>query len=316
MLAKVILALIVTQAAPGPLATLRSQAAAMTPLVQTQLAKHWLKAASKLTLPEPRTIHKSANWLTEQQYRQLSKEEQAKAKPKSVDGELYYNTKYGTPIAYARAVDLAAQNKLKNIQNAKILDFGYGGIGQLRLFASLGATAVGIDVDPFLKVLYSKPSDQGRYCKGTVKLIDGHFPVDKTTKKAVGKSYDLVVSKNTLKRGYIHPSRPADKSQLIDLGVTDARFLQVMHQIIKPGGLLIIYNLCPAQAPPDKPYIPWADGESPFNKDLFKNAGFEVLKFDQVDDVFARKMARALGWDKDMDLEHDLFAWYTIARRK
>ena len=80
--------------------------------------------------------------------------------------------------------------------------------------------------------------------------------------------YDLVLSKNTLKRGYIHPERPTEDRKLIKLGVDDRAFVQAVYDMLEPGGLFLIYNLCPAQAPPDQPYIPWADGRCPFDRRL------------------------------------------------
>ncbi len=61
-----------------------------------------------------------------------------------------------------------------------------------------------------------------------------------------------------------------------------------------------------------------AEGESPFTRDAFQLAGFEILHFDVVDDLDARRLGHALGWDAvgGMKLETDLFAWYTIVRRK
>ncbi|MFM7921041.1 MAG: hypothetical protein ACKPJJ_12505, partial [Planctomycetaceae bacterium] len=84
------------------------------------------------------------------------------------------------------------------------------------------------------------------------------------------------------------------------------------------GGLFCIYNFCPPKSPDDKPYIPWADGESPFTQEQFAAAGFEVLEFDVVDDEPARELGHLLGWDSDggMNLKTDLFAWYTVVRRK
>ena len=72
-------------------------------------------------------------------------------------------------------------------------------------------------------------------------------------------------------------------------------------------------------APPGKPYIPWADGRSPFPRAMLDSAGFQVLEFDAEDSPEARRMGHALGWDDPdgakMDLEHDLFATYTLLRR-
>ena len=314
-------ALIVLAAASTPSApvlALREQAKSVSSLVESKLAKNWLAGADQLTDPTPRTIYRGKKWMSEEDFKALPADEQAKAKATTVDAELYYNTKYGTPIAYARVVDLASKFGLSSLDEKRVMDFGYGGIGQLRLFACQGGLATGVDVDPFLTALYSKPEDSGVYVKGTVSMVEGHFPGDAATAAKVGDGYDLIVSKNTLKRGYIHPERPADKRMLIDLGVDDAHFLSAIHDALKPGGLLVIYNLCPAMAPADKQYVPWADGHSPFSKDQYNSAGLKVLAFDVVDDDFARKMAHAVGWDagpNGMDLRHDLFTWYTVVQR-
>jgi hypothetical protein len=52
---------------------------------------------------------------------------------------------------------------------------------------------------------------------------------------------------------------------------------------------------------------------------MLEAKGFEVIEFDRNDDDFARRMGQALGWDRGdqpMDLQNDLFALYTILRRK
>jgi hypothetical protein len=252
-------------------------------------------------------------------YDRLSADEKAKAKKTDVDAEPYYNSKYGTPIAYARAIDLAGSYGIKSLKGGRVLDFGYGGIGQLRLDATLGAEAVGVDVDPFLPAIYSLPEDHGSFAGGSVRMVDGRYPASPDVITQVGKDYDLILSKNTLKRGYIHPSRPADKRMLIDLGVSDAAFLAALHDALKPGGLVVIYNLCPAEAPADKPYIPWADGHCPFDRDACVRAGFQVRAFDVADDEVARQMGHLLGWDRGdspTNLQHDLFAWYTVLQRR
>jgi SAM-dependent methyltransferase len=300
---------------------LRQQALAMQPFVESSLAKEWLSKASELTDSTPRKLYyQKGKWFTPAEYAALDEAGKAKVRVVPVASDLYYNTKYGTPMAYARALDLAAKNGLDHLEHAKVLDYGYGGIGQLRLFAAMGAEAVGIDVDPFLANLYSTPEDVGSFGSkdGSVRVINGSFPSDAKVTAEAGKDIDLFVSKNTLKRGYVHPERPADKSLLVDLGVTDEQFLTSVHDAIKPGGLFVIYNLCPAPAPLDKPYIPWADGRSPFTPEQYEHAGFTVLALDVTDDIKAREMAHILGWDtgkQPMNLEKDLFGTYTILKR-
>jgi hypothetical protein len=79
----------------------------------------------------------------------------------------------------------------------------------------------------------------------------------------------------------------------------------------------MIYNLCPAPAPPGKPYIPWADGRCPFPREAWEKAGFRVIEIDRDDSPAARDMGRALGWDQGgMKLEDDLFATWSLFERR
>jgi SAM-dependent methyltransferase len=234
-----------------------------------------------------------------------------------VDELLFYSGRYGSPLAYARAFDLAEKHGFAPKTGAKVFDFGYGSIGHLRMLAQLGLHVTGVDVDPMLAQMYKTSS--GAYAAGQVQLLNGRFPAEQSLVEKAGEGYDLFLSKNTLKRGYIHPARqPASPRMVIDLGVSDEKFLEHAAKMLKPQGLIVIYNFCPPKAADDKPYIPWADGESPFTKEQFAAAGFEILEFDVVDDAPARELGKRLGWDAQggMNLETGLFAWYTIARKK
>lgn len=318
------------QPTPDPLvgvAALRKDASAVLPTVTTDLARAFLTAPSALGPVTPRTIYRNKTtraWFTKAQADALPPSERAALEPRECDEQFYYTTKYGSPIAYARAIDLLAAHGFPStapdapLRGKRILDFGYGGIGHLQLLAIMGAAAVGVDVDPLLPALYCLPTDQGPLgsAGGSVTLVHGRWPADTTAKTAIGGDYDLIISKNTLKQGYIHPKREVDKRMLVDLGVTDEQYLAALHEALKPGGYVIIYNLCPAPAPPDKPYIPWADGQCPFPKDLLEKSGFQILALDTLDDDPIRTLAHALGWDSQgMDLTTDLFAWYTILKR-
>ena len=99
------------------------------------------------------------------------------------------------------------------------------------------------------------------------------------------------------------------------LGVDDETFVRAVHDVLSPGGLFVIYNLYPQQAPPDEPYIPHATGGCPFDRGLVRSVGFEIVAFDRDDTETARRMGEALGWTDSMDLETDLFGMYTILRK-
>jgi hypothetical protein len=329
-------------AAPEPQVTLTPtqaqlarEAEALAPLATTDLGKRFLRATSAIPAVGSRTAYRDDNtreFFSLAEAAALAEERRKKLATIELDEYRYYYTKYGSPLAYVRALDLAAELGAIDLAGQRVLDFGYGSIGHLRLLASLGVHTVGVDPDSYLDALYSQPTDQGavpparglyRGAPGTVRLAHGRWPTEANiaTKVAEAGPYRLILSKNTLKRGYLKPERRAPKNQLIELGVTDDVFLKAVRDALVPGGLLVIYNLAPKQAAADKPYLPHADARSPFSAEQFSRAGLEVLAMNTEDHAFVRQMGAALGWDKNdkgevvNDLNTNLFALYTIVRR-
>ena len=82
-----------------------------------------------------------------------------------------------------------------------------------------------MDVEPVFHALYSQPGDQGDVPDvsgapaGRITLHLGRWPAERGVVREVGGGYDIITSKNTLKRGYIHPSRPTNPNFLVQLGV-------------------------------------------------------------------------------------------------
>ena len=317
-------------AAPAPINAidqLRGDARKLDVLVTTPEVKRFLAHAATLPHVATRTLYhdeKKTHFYTEQQASALPPAEKAALKTLIADEELYYNTKYGSPLSYARPLDILFSKGISLPPGSKVLDFGHGYIGHLRLLATMGVDATGVDVDPALAALYGQPGDQGDFQgpegeKGRVRLLEGRFPADPAIVAAVGAGYDLVISKNVLKRGYIHPDRPTDEKPLIKLGVSDEAALKGFFDAVKPGGKMLVYNICPALTPPDKPFIPWSDGRSPFSRQQWEAAGFKVMVFDQDDTAAVRVMGHALGWGDDpedkWDIDHDLSVLYTLVER-
>jgi hypothetical protein len=314
------------QAQPSGVALLRQEAAALEPLVASKLASSLLKATADLPTIAPRTLFTDdarRTYFAAAETLSLGEEARGKLARFPVDESFYYTTKYGSPLAYARPLDLLGQAGVPEAAGLKVLDFGYGTIGHLRLLASLGADVTGVDVDPLFRALYSSPEDQGTIAsrnglRGRLRLIDGRFPADRSVKRAVGAGYDLILSKNTLKNGFVHPERPVEKRRLLSLDVDDSTFVREFRDAVKPGGWVMIYNICPAPSPPDKPYKHWADGRCPFARSVWEAWGFQVFAFDKDDSEAIRSVAHALGWDRGedaMDLKTDLFASYSLMRR-
>jgi hypothetical protein len=301
---------------------LRRQTEAIRPLCHSHLVHDFLAGTAALPTVAPRLVawdSSRTRYWSGAEYAGLPDTVRTRLITRTLGERFYYNTRYGTPLAYSRPLEILAAAGFPSAKGRRIADFGYGTIGHLRLLAGLGADVTGIEVDQLLPALYSSPGDLGRIQSGRLRLLTGHWPAEAAITGAAGEGYDLFISKNTLKRGYVHPEREADPRQLVHLGVDDTTFVRSLHQMLKSGGLALIYNLCPAPAPADKPYIPWADGRSPFARELLEQEGFEVLEFDRDDSAEARRMGHALGWDDPegakMDLEHDLFATYTLLRR-
>ena len=307
---------------PSRIDALHAEALALQPLVHTRLARDFLGAVPKLPHVEPRTIYRDSArthaW-SASEAASLPESTRARLVPRTLDEHFYYDTRYGTPLAYVRALEILGRHGVSRTRGMKLADFGCGMLGQLRLLAELGADAVGIDVDPLLPALYSEPGDQGAIGQGSVKLATGQWPAEPALVASVGTGYDVFLSKNTLKNGYLHPAESVDPRLLVHLGVTDDEYLAALARTVKKGGRVLIYNLCPAPAPPGKPYIPWADGRNPFPREAWQAAGFEVVAYDVDDSPAAREMGHALGWDTGpsaMSLEHDLFATWSLCRRR
>jgi hypothetical protein len=307
---------------------LRAEAQSLAPLVQSALARDFLAATASLPGMAARTVFVSParRYFSRAGADALPEKQRAALKPVELDEYRYYYTKYGSPLAYVRAVELLSQQGIASFAGRRILDYGYGTVGHLRLLASLGADTVGIEVDSYVAALYSEPGDIGTVPghrggpPGTIKLVNGRYPADKEVAGRVGGGFDIIISKNTLKRGYIKPARPAERRLLIQLGVSDEVFLKTISAALRRGGIFLIYNIAPAPAPPNKPYIPWADARSPFTQKQFEAAGLRVVAFDMNDDVFVRSMGRALRWhetekrdNRGDDFSRNLFALYTIA---
>ncbi len=309
---------------------MRNDATAMMPLVKSDFAKQFLSAMMELpSIDGQRVIYRNRETrgaMTESEFIASGLDTTSGFAKREYGEDFYYFTGYGTPVAVARAYDLLGQAGLKSADGMKLVDFGFGSIGQLRGLASLGADVTGIEVEAVFKALYSAPTDTGTIarCKsggkgnpGHLRAFYGFFPTDSLINSQIGTGYDVFFSKNTLKNGYVHPGREVDPKMLVHLGVDDSTYVKRVYDLLKPGGYFLIYNLHPKYTGPDvEKYIPWSDGRSPFKKELFEQIGFNVLAFDVVDTPAAHEMAKAFGWDKDMDLANDLFAMYTLVQKK
>lgn len=306
--------------------TLTEQAEALRSFVRSGAAREFLGAVPELPLIEaPRIVYRNGQTrdaMSEDEWTASGRKELGDYKRHELDGSFYYMTMYGTPLAFVRPLDLLGQAGLETLDGIRIADYGFGSIGQLRLLAANGASAHGIDVDLLLKSLYNQPMDTGGIPRarsagdgpsGELQLHFGYFPEDSALVSALGVGFDVFVSKNTLKKGYVNPPVEVDPRRRLRLGVGEETYVRAVYDLLKPGGFFMIYNLCPGQS--EEEYNPQADGRCPFSRALLEGVGFTVIAFDTDDTAQARTMGKLFGWGEFMDLETDLFGMYTLAHK-
>jgi len=330
LIESLVLALLLQAPATGapqipPTELMMQDAAAMAVNVSTPLARALLNGFGCLQPIQPMVVYYNKDTrqaISAADATKLTETQRAAYTKKDIDDAYYYFTKYGTPVAFARPLEILGRAGVASAEGLKLVDFGFGSIGQLRALAGSGADVTGIEVDPTLQVIYAKESGKVARCAasgkgrdGSVSLAFGQFPKDPAIVKQVGGGYDVFISKNTLKHGYIHPEQEVDPRMLVHLGVDDATFVKAVYDVLKPGGYFLIYNLCPAPAKPGEKYIPWADGRSPFTTATFTTAGFKVLALDVDDSEAARTMGKIFGWGTDQELAKNLFGTYTLVQK-
>ncbi|MFO0325458.1 MAG: hypothetical protein ACK50D_10710, partial [Burkholderiales bacterium] len=135
-----------------------NEANALSPLASTELGKRFLHATEALPAVGSRVAFRDDNtreFFSKAEADALAPERRGKLAQVTLDEYRFYYTKYGSPLAYLRALEIAAANGLDSVAGERILDFGYGSIGHLRLLASIGAHVVGVDPDSYLDALYS-----------------------------------------------------------------------------------------------------------------------------------------------------------------
>lgn len=221
-------------------------------------------------------------------------------------------------LVYARVLDLLASHGFSALGAKKrVLDFGYQSIGPSRLLASIGMDAIAVGADPALSALYNDPSDQGATGSGSVRIINGMFPADPRVAAQVGGEYDVVMAMNVLRRGAIHPPKRSDVK--LDLGVSDELLLKTLHDVLRPGGFFLLYNVGPKLPLSEDAYLPAADGRSPFTAHKLEEAGFLVISLDEDDFKIANRIAHALDWGQGKspkwDVDGDMAALFTLVER-
>lgn len=299
---------------------MRGEASRAIVHTESRLGRAFMLAAQQIPGFEPRQVYRkevAGRKLTlgAVSYAKLPEAEQEGWTAEDLTSLEYYYTGYGTPLAYGRVLDVLGQAGVTSISGKRICDFGCGTLGHLQVMARLGADTVGIDPDPWLRELYSDPSDQyapSEERRGGIRLISGYWPGDPLALAEAGK-FDIFTSKNTLKRGYIHPDQKVDPRRTVNLGVSDEAFLNTLYSRLNEGGWVVIYNISGAQ--PEGGYNPSADGRNPFPQEAWEKAGFTTVAYDVDDSENIRKWGAAFGWGEPEELETGFFAMVSVFKK-
>lgn len=258
---------------------------------------------------------------TAQQALALSEEELADFRVVEYGPDRYYATNYGSPIAYAPMLELAALHAgIESFKGQRILDLGYGQLGQLEMLARCGAKVVGIEIDPVIDTLYrtTRLSDQVQAADGTrgrVRLLLGDWFNDWDLQRDAGPGFDIILCRNVLKRGYVQPEEPMPGFDPIDVGGEPVDGALHIFHALNEGGIAVVYNLGAGyHRRDDGSYHAPADIRDPFGEDAWKEAGFEILAFEEEGSDLMREVGVRLGWGT-MDELADFNVLYTIVRR-
>lgn len=278
----------------------------LKPIIQSRYGQEILAAAVQLPPIAARRIFVAPDNLhayTQQQVKALPGFVQGRFREQVLDEEAYYYTAGRSPLWAALYFDLLAVGDRGGLIGRRVLDLGATSIGTIRLLAALGVDATAVSPSWVHKALYSQPGDQGtvplygRDLSGHLAWITGSPTLDPPTLVQVGAGYDFVICQGFLRRGSVHPSEGAPT---VPLPGSDEQFLQTLFALLRPGGRLLVYNICPIPPLPvgvEKPtYDPATDCRDAFTQAQWQAAGFRVRDFDRPDAPSAQRVAHAIAW--------------------
>src|SRR5215510_2581591 len=121
--------------APSRVVELQAEAKTLAPLFKTPLVRDFLAAVPKLPNVQPRTVYRDSArtraW-SARDAEQLPDSVRSRLVSRVLDEKFYYDTRYGSPLAYARALEVLGGHGVKSVRGARVADFGCGMLGQLR----------------------------------------------------------------------------------------------------------------------------------------------------------------------------------------
>ena len=274
---------------PGAyVARLQSVAKGLRAHAVSDLARDWLDATGSLPWIQPRRLYQypaKKDLFPRSAVMKLPAEHRGMLLSRDFGEQAYYDGRYGSGLSYWPVIEAMARAGVTSLAGVRVLDIGYGTVLPLRLMACLGARVTGIDTDTFPIAMYAESGDTGAIRATTARTNASRLPGSiEVARGRMGEEWtpsecDVIVSRNTLKRGYVHPDREGVEAS-VRLGMDDGAFLAMLRGTLARGGLVVIYNTFDPAEPG-----PGADGRCPFERASFAAAWFEVLLLDEPDDA-------------------------------
>jgi hypothetical protein len=302
----------------GGVKALKAEAAALKTMFASSAANDFLASVDSLANVATRKVffrETDKKWIGSAEYDALPPTSRQAYTSSEYDEDSYYVGQYRSPLAYARALDVASLHGVGSLGGLRVLDVSYGAIGAPRLMAASGANVVATDTQPALGALYSQPIDIGNVSgigsrRGTLLLVSGAYPSDTSVREKVGAGYDLIVVVDI-------PRRVATESKhakvALDPKASSLDHLRAFADALKPNGLLVVYRMDDDAMRGSKRI---ATAKKPvFAIEEMQEAGFKTLAFEQNDDAAVRQMAQLLRWDQSLAGDREFAATYTVARR-
>ncbi|MGL5001707.1 MAG: hypothetical protein ACRDAM_02075, partial [Casimicrobium sp.] len=170
----------------GGVTALKAESATLKTMFASATANDFLASVETLPKITPRKIYFNETenkWISSAAFDALPKNARSNYKSFDHDEDRYYAGHYQSPLAYARALDVANLHGVASLNGVKLLDVSYGAIAASRLMASTGATVVALDGDSSLAALYSQGADTGSISgvsnrRGALSLVHGAYPSD------------------------------------------------------------------------------------------------------------------------------------------
>src|SRR5690242_959831 len=108
------------------LGKLEADAVALRPLVRTSLARGFLDATRELPHVTPRVVWRDSSrthaW-TDAEAEALPDSARARLIRRELDETFYWNTRYGSPLAYVRTLEILASHGFTEVRGKRIADF-------------------------------------------------------------------------------------------------------------------------------------------------------------------------------------------------